>query len=368
MLAALTLLLYILEIEVGMSAGISDEMAIDLCLYGDKLQGNELSQIGDAQMFTRQLGRSGIEVSALGLGCWAIGGLFWREGRVVGWGEVDDEESIRAIHRGLDLGVTFFDTADIYGAGHSEKILGRALAGHRDAVVIATKFGKAFDEQTRQATETNATPEYIRQACEASLRRLRTDVIDLYQFHVGDFDVAGAPAVRDVLEELVASGKIRSYGWSTDDPDRARVFAEGRHCTAVQQSLNIFDGNEETLAVCEELNLASVNRSPLAKGLLTGKFNADSKLPVDDIRHKWNFKEGRLAEQLAKIDELREVLTSEGRTLAQAALGWLWATSDKTIPIPGFKTVTQVEENVAAASFGPLSDEQMKQIDRILGR
>ena len=313
-------------------------------------------------MLKRQLGRSAIEVSAMGLGCWAIGGPIWREGQPRGWGTVDDDESMRAIHRALDLGITFFDTADVYGAGHSERVLGRALAGRRAQVVIATKFGNTFDEATRQGTGTDASPAYIRDACDASLRRLSTDYIDLYQFHVGNYDLDQAHAVRDVLEELVAAGKIRAYGWSTDDPERARVFAEGPHCTAIQQRLNIFEGNQQTLAVCEELNLASVNRGPLGMGLLTGKFTHESRLPEADVRHDWDLRQGERAQHLDMLHSVRDLLTRDGRTLAQAALGWLWARSEQTIPIPGFKTVAQVEENVGALRFGPLSAEQMQQI------
>ena len=180
----------------------------------------------------RTLGRSEIEVSAMGLGCWAIGGPFWRGDTPVGWGEVDDDESIRAIHRALDLGVTFFDTADVYGAGHSERVLARALKGVRESVVIATKFGNVFDEATKQITGSDASPAYIKRACEASLRRLETDYIDLYQFHLNGYEAGKGAKVRDTLEALVAEGKIRAYGWSTDFPDRARVFAEGDHCAA----------------------------------------------------------------------------------------------------------------------------------------
>ncbi len=182
-------------------------------------------------MFRRPLGRSGIEVSAMGMGCWAIGGVFWRGDHGVGWSVVDDDESVRSIHRALDLGVTFFDTADVYGCGHSERVLGRALQGRRDEVVIATKFGTMFDEKTKQAGEGCGDPEYVRRACEASLDRLGTEVIDLYQFHRAEWDTTEAVAVREVLEELVAEGKIRWYGWSTDDPERARLFAEGPHWT-----------------------------------------------------------------------------------------------------------------------------------------
>jgi aryl-alcohol dehydrogenase-like predicted oxidoreductase len=317
-------------------------------------------------MFTRTIGRSNITVSALGLGCWAIGGPFWRGENPVGWGQVDDAESLRAIQRALDLGITFFDTADVYGCGHSERLLGQALAGKRDKVVIASKFGNIFDEQTRHITGEDASPTYIRQACEASLRRLNTDYIDLYQLHLGNYDLVKAVEVRETLEALVAEGKIRAYGWSTDNPERARLFAAGPHCTAIQQRLNIFEGNAEVLAICEEFNLASINRGPLAQGLLTGKFTADSQLPADDVRHGWNLREGNLAQRLQKLDRLRTVLTRDGRTLAQAALGWLWARSRQTIPIPGFKTVKQVEENAAALSFGPLSQEQMSDIEQLL--
>lgn len=317
-------------------------------------------------MENRRLGRSGIKVSPLGLGCWAIGGPIYRDGKQTGWGQVDDAESIRAIHAALDMGVTFLDTADIYGAGHSERVLARALEGRRDSVVIASKFGNVFEEETRQATGRDASPDHIRAACEASLQRLNTDRIDLYQLHIGDLPLEQAPEVMGVLEELVAAGKIRSYGWSTDDHERARAFADGEHCAAIQQRLNILEGDLETLAVCEEFDLASVNRGPLGMGLLTGKFGEDSELPEGDVRGSWNFREGDVAERLRKLDALREVLTSDGRTLAQAALGWLWARSGQTVPIPGFKSVAQVEENVGAMRHGPLSSDQMRQIEALL--
>lgn len=318
--------------------------------------------------FTRPLGRGGVEVSALGLGCWAIGGQWHRDGQPRGWGAVDDDESIRAIRRALDLGVTFLDTADVYGAGHSERVVGRALAGRRDRVVLATKFGNVFDEAKREGYGSDTSPGYLRRACEASLRRLNTDYLDLYQFHIGDCPLDQAAALRDALEELVAAGKIRSYGWSTDDPERARFFGEGPHSVAVQQRLNLFEGNAATLAVCEELGLASINRGPLAQGILTGKFTADSTLPDDDLRRDWNFQEGDLADRLQKLAALREILTAGGRTPAQGALGWLWARSERTIPIPSFKTIAQVEENAGAMRFGPLDAAQMRQIEEILGR
>lgn len=325
--------------------------------------------------FTRELGRSGQRVSALGMGCWAIGGPFWSGASPHGWGEVDDAESIRAVHAALDCGVTFFDTANVYGAGHSERVLGRALQDRRDTVIIASKFGNVFDETTRQVTGSDASPAQIRAACEASLRRLGTDVIDLYQFHLNGYPAEQGAEVRDTLEQLVEDGKIRWYGWSTDFPDRARVFAEGPHCTSVQFQMNVLDDANAMVALCEELNLAGINRGPLAMGLLTGKYGATTNLSADDVRGAsspaWMkyFQAGKASDEfLTMLSAIREILTSEGRTLAQGALGWLWARSERMLPIPGFRTVKQVEENCAALQFGPLLPAQMAEIDRLLER
>lgn len=323
----------------------------------------------------RVLGRSGIEVSALGMGCWAIGGPFYRDSTPVGWGEVDDAESTRAIEAAIDLGVTLFDTANVYGAGHSERVLGKALGGKRRSVVIATKFNSIFDEETRQVTGTDNSPEGIRRQCEDSLRRLDTDYIDLYQFHAGDYPLNEADSVRETLEALVAEGKIRSYGWSTDLPDRVEHFARGPKCTAIQLQLNVLDDNPEVVALCEENNLAALNRGPLAMGLLTNKYTAESKPADNDVRGKkgpdWMkyFKEGRPnPEWLGKRDAVREILTSNGRSVAQGAIAWLWARSEKTLPIPGFRTVEQVTDNAGAMEHGPLTAAQMEEIESILDR
>ena len=322
---------------------------------------------------TRKLGRSGIEVSALGMGCWAIGGPFWEGETPLGWGQVDDQESIRAIHTALDLGITFFDTADVYGAGHSERVLAQALASHRKEVVIATKFSNIFDEHTRQVTGSSAEPDYIRQACEASLKRLNTDYIDLYQFHDNNYPPDKAIPVRETLEELVSEGKIRAFGWSTDYPDRAEIFAKAPDCTAIQLQLNVLTDNPAVLAVCEEHNLAAINRGPLAMGLLTGKYALQSELAEDDVRGSnsppWMafFRDGKPdPDWLERLLVVRELLTSAGRTLAQGALAWLWARSPLTLPIPGFRTVAQVKENCAAMQFGPLSESHMQEIEDIL--
>ncbi|MGW8719048.1 aldo/keto reductase [Streptomyces sp. P9-1] len=326
--------------------------------------------------FTRTLGRSGIQVSALGFGCWAIGGE-WQDGagQPLGWGKVDDEESVRAVHRALDLGVTFFDTADVYGAGHSELVLGRALGPRRDDVVVATKWGNLFDPGTRTASGTDDSPEHLRRALTASLRRLGTDHVDLYQLHLADADPGRAAVLRDACEELVAEGLIRAYAWSTDDPARAAVFAEGPHCAAVQHALNVLDDAPEMLLLCEKAGLASVNRSPLAMGLLTGKHRGGRPLEAGDIRSRppaWlrGFGDGSGAdpEWLARVDALRDILTSGGRTLSQGALAWLWARSPRTVPIPGFRSVAQAEENAGALAEGPLTERQMAEVERILQR
>ena len=324
----------------------------------------------------RTLGRSEIEVSALGMGCWAIGGPFWSGKTPIGWGDVDDEESIRAIHIALDLGVNLFDTANVYGAGHSERVLARAFDGRRTQVVIATKFNALFDETTRQVTSWSSTsPESIRNECEASLRRLNTDYIDLYQFHDNGYPAEKAAPIRDTLEELVKEGKIRSYGWSTDFPERAQVFAQGPKCSAVQLQLNVLDDNPDMIALCEKENLAALNRGPLAMGLLTNKYTTEIKIAADDVRGEkspeWMkyFKDGKPnPEWAAKRDAIREILTSKGRSIAQGALAWNWARSEKTLPIPGFRTVVQVQENAGAMQFGPLTIEQMQEINKLLGR
>ncbi|MDT0481001.1 aldo/keto reductase [Streptomyces doebereineriae] len=323
---------------------------------------------------TRTLGRSGIEVSALGFGCWAIGGE-WQDadGQPLGWGKVDDEESVRAVHRALDLGITFFDTADTYGAGHSERVLGRALGKRRDDVVVATKWGNVFDEETRTRTGVDDTPAHARRALTASLDRLGTDHVDLYQLHLNDLDPERAAELRDLCEEFVQQGLIRAYAWSTDDPARAAVFAQGEHCTAVQHALNVLQDTPEMLSLCEELGLASINRSPLAMGLLAGKRQGPKD--TGDIRSKppaWlqGFGDGSSAdpEWLSRVDALREILTSEGRTLAQGALAWLWARSPRTVPIPGFRSVAQAEQNAGAMEKGPLTADQLTEVDSLLER
>ncbi len=318
----------------------------------------------------RILGRSNINVSPMGMGCWAIGGT-WRFLDIPGgWGEVDDNESIRAIHTALDSGINFFDTAATYGTGHSEHIVGKALANHRDKVVIATKFGFNVNESAKHVTRYGKNAEVLlnlRRDCESSLRRLNMDYIDLYQLHVWDYPNTLAETLVEALEVLVDEGKIRYYGWSTDSVESARVFAQGEHCVAIQHDLNVVKDAKDMLALCEQLNLASVNRSPLARGALTGKYSKDTVFASNDVRQDdWSM-ETFFVPTLAKLDAIREILTSEGRTLAQGALAWIWARSNTTIPIPGIRTVEQALENAKAMNFGALQPEQMRQIEELLG-
>jgi aryl-alcohol dehydrogenase-like predicted oxidoreductase len=313
----------------------------------------------------RVLGRSGIQVSALGLGTARIGGLDWqRDDLIVRYRQEQVDAAIRAVHRALDLGIDFFDTADVYGGGHSERILGQALAGRRHRVVIATKFGEAFDEQPGLRMGEEPGPAYIRQACQASLRRLDTDYIDLYLFHIRDYDLARAGEVRDTLEELVDEGKIRYYGWSTDDLERARFFARGGHCTAIEHRLNMMMDAPDMLALCDEYDLASINRIPLAMGMLSGRWTASTQLPEDDWRSEF-FEVPEFLRDLETVRAMGQVLTRDGRSHVQGALGWIWARSPRTVPVPGFRTVEQVEEDAGALRLGPISEEQMQEIRRL---
>jgi aryl-alcohol dehydrogenase-like predicted oxidoreductase len=323
-------------------------------------------------MKSRKLGKSDISVSPMGMGCWALGGPFLNDDRVLAYGQVDDKESIKAVHRGLDLGVTLFDTANVYGCGRSERVLGKALKGRREDVIIATKFAATFalDSGNPQIpcriTGQDVSQAGIKDACRASLDRLQTDRIDLYQLHAGDLEPEKAPEIMDTLEELVDDGLIRYYGWSTDHPDRAAVFAEGKHCASVQFRHNLLSHNQTMIVdVIDKFGLAGLIKGPLGYGMYTGKYKADSVVPKDHMWHGTKFNEGRYAQARELLDDMREILTMKGHTLAQAALGWIWAQHDSLIPIPGFKSVKQVEENAGAMERGPLNKKQLEEIDKL---
>ncbi len=325
-------------------------------------------------MYTRKLGKSNLSVSALGLGCWAIGGeTYYLSGDKrlpLHWGNVDDNESVRAVKKAIDLGVNFFDTADAYGCGHSESILGQAIKGHRDEVVIATKFGNVFDEQSKTwlgHPDPPITRDYLFKQCKASLKRLNTDFIDLYLFHWKEYDANLVSDLIPFLDELVSEGMIRYYGWSTPFTKQAQEMIKGKSCIAIQYNYNILERNPNMLALCSTFNQASITRGPFAMGLLTGKYTSDSKFPTNDMRHSWwDLHDGRQAQQLKLLDSIQEILTRDGRSLIHGSLGWLWAIDPLTVPIPGFRSVNQVEETIKALEFGPLSKNVMEEIDEVL--
>jgi aryl-alcohol dehydrogenase-like predicted oxidoreductase len=313
----------------------------------------------------RRLGRSGVKVSPLGLGTARMAGLGWREDLAPQVSSQAKRDAVRQIQAAVDLGVTFFDTADNYGQGLSERILGEALRGRRDGIVVATKFGE--DPMPDQEDPWSLDAGSVKRKCEASLRRLGVECIDLCLLHRRDYPLEQAPALMEVLEDLVRAGKIRYYGWSTDDVERARLFARGEHCIAIEHRLNIMMDAPAMLALCDELDLASINRIPLAMGLLSGRWTRNTQLPQDDRRGRF-FEVEEFLQDLEKVQAMRQVITRDGRSYVQAALGWIWARSPRTIPVPGFRTIEHIEENAQAMRFGPLNEEQMGEIQRLLSR
>ncbi len=309
----------------------------------------------------------------IGMGCWAIGGPLWAGDTPLGYSGTDDAESLRTIQAAWDAGVRVFDTASVYGAGHSEALVGKAL-GNRAGSVVVSKFGPVFDRQSRQVTGEDVSPAGIRASCEASLSRLARDRIDVLLCHVNTLPVDLVPEVFDTLGALQAEGKIGSYGWSTDFPDRLEAAAGRSGFAAVEYTMNPFFDAPSQHAMAESHALQQLIRSPLAMGLLTGKFAAGDTLAKDDIRSNtldWldYFKDGRVADDLIdRLDAVRDLLKTGGRTLGQGALGWLLARSPRVIPVPGAKTVAQAEENAAAMALGPLPDAVMEEIESLIDR
>ena len=323
---------------------------------------------------TRPLGRSGLTVSALGVGTWALGGPFTFDGRDAGWGEVDDEVSIRALHTAIDAGVTLIDSAPTYGTGHSERVIGRALAqlpsATRDSVVLTTKFGLVIDEASRTGAGNDVTPAAIRAECEASLRRLDREAIDVYQLHGGVDTAAEAEPVVAALEELVAEGKLRFFGTAVDAPEVIEVFARSPHCVSVQSQLNVFGWTQAVLDLATEHNLAVLTRSPLAMGLLSGNYTRERRPAPGDVRLDtpwWTyFDDDAIDQWLDRLDRVRELLTADGRTLIQGGLGYLWAVHPAVIPLPGIRTPEQAAENAYALTLGPLPADAAEQITTLL--
>lgn len=309
-------------------------------------------------MEPRRLGRSGVTVSSLGLGTARIAGLGWRDDLAQAPSQAQ-REAVRQIQAAVDLGVTLFDTADNYGQGLSERILGEALRGRRDGIVVVTKFGE--DPRPEQEDPWSLDAGSVERACEASLRRLEVECLDLYLLHRRDYPLERAPALMAVLEDLVRAGKIRYYGWSTDDVERARLFARGAHCIAIEHRLNLFNDNPAMLDLCQEQDLASLNRVPLLMGVLTGRWSPETKLEEGDPRALW-FEDVGFLKLLACAQQIEPYLTTGGRSCVQGALGWIWARSPLTIPLPGFRNMEQMQALVQARQFGPLPLEAMQSI------
>jgi aryl-alcohol dehydrogenase-like predicted oxidoreductase len=306
----------------------------------------------------RTLGKSGIAVTKIGIGLWAIGGT--------SWGSTDDRDSLNTIDAALEAGITFFDTADVYGDGHSEELLGRAMKGRRDRFVVATKIGwRGFDgERNRTASD---TVEKLVAGVEGNLRRLQTDYVDVVQSHISFRD----PTMGVFLEgfqRLQRDGKVRAYGVSTSDFEYLKDFNADGHCATLQIDYSILNRTPEAdiFPYCLENGIGVIVRGPLAMGILTGKFGPDSQFEEGDFRRRWqeNPEEREIyLEDLAKVEKLRPL--AEGRTMAQLALQFVMAQPAVTVVIPGAKTDRQLRDNVGAALLPPLTAEEMAQIDAI---
>ena len=289
-------------------------------------------------MEQRELGRGGPTTSAMGLGCWGMSGTY---------GPSDDAEALRALDRALELGITFFDTADAYGAGHNEEFVGRALTGRRARVTLATKVGRTFGHGRRGV---DGRHEYVRSACDDSLRRLGVDVIDLYYVHRVDPQTPIAETVG-AMAELVAAGKVRMLGLSEASANDLRAVAS--HSIAVLQSeYSLFTRDIEdngVLATIRELGITLVPYSPLGRGMLTGTVRSNDGFGSDDPRARNpRFAGDNFAKNVAVVDRLGEIAADLGLTTAQLALAWLYAQGDDIIPIPGTKHPRRLEENAKA--------------------
>jgi aryl-alcohol dehydrogenase-like predicted oxidoreductase len=295
----------------------------------------------------------------LGLGTARLGGLGWHDELVPQGLPQVKEDAIRQIRKAVDLGVTLFDTAESYGQGWCESIIGKALRGRRENVTVVTKFGE--NPLPDQDAPWYLDASIVSRKCEDSLRRLNSDCIDLYLLHRRDYPLTQAAELVDVLEILVQAGKIRYYGWSTDDVERARIFAGGKHCIAIEHRLNVFNDHPAMLDLCQEFDLASLCRVPLLMGVLTGRWSAETKLQQDDPRAGW-FEHEEFRRILACARKIEPYLTRDGRSVVQGALAWIWARSPLSIPLPGFRHLVQLQELVHAQQFGPLQPHAMQAI------
>ena len=305
-------------------------------------------------MRTRRLGSQGLEVSELGLGCMGMSEFY---------GRTDEDEAVATIHRALDLGVTFLDTADMYGPFTNERLVGRALAGRREQVVLATKFGNVRG-QNGERLGIRGDAEYVRQACDASLQRLGIDHVDLYYQHRVDPQVPIEETVG-AMAELVAAGKVRFLGLSEAAPTTIRRAHAVHPISALQTEYSLWtrDPEDEILPILRELGIGFVAYSPIGRGFLSGAIRSVEDLDPEDFRrHNPRFAGENFARNLALVDRVREIAAEKGVTPAQLALAWVLARGEDVVPIPGTKHVRYVEENVAAAGV-ELSVEELGRIE-----
>jgi aryl-alcohol dehydrogenase-like predicted oxidoreductase len=306
-------------------------------------------------MNRRTLGSQGLEVSAEGLGCM---GMTWA------YGAGDEQSGLETIHRALELGVTFLDTAEIYGPHSNEELVGRAIAGRRDEFELATKFGFAIDPDDPYRRGVDGSPENVRRAAEGSLQRLGTDHIDLYYQHRIDPEVPIEETVG-AMGELVEAGKVRCIGLSEASAETIRRAHATHPVTAVQSEYSLWtrDPEDEVLPTLRELGIGFVAYSPLGRGFLTGAIRSLDDLPEDDWRRSNpRFQEDALRENLRLADRVAEIAAQIGATAAQVALAWVLAKGEDIVPIPGTKSPERVEENAAAVDL-QLSGEQIAELD-----
>ncbi len=316
----------------------------------------------------------GQTIHPLGMGCWPIGGPMFAGEMSVGYTGSNDATSLRTIHAALDHGITLFDTAAAYGAGHSEVLLGQALHERPDALVV-TKIGITIDETTKQLSGQDDDPATVMPAIDACLRRLNRDTIDLLLLHQNSRPAEEAAAFFDEMEAARSMGKIRSYGWSTDFSASAATMANRDGFVAVEHAMNVFIDTPRIQQTLQNTGLTALIRSPLAMGLLSGKYDTTSTMPPADIRAnaqlEWAdyFVNGRPnARFITMLDAIRDLLTTDGRTPVQGALSWLWAKSPTNIPVPGARTENQIAGIAGALAHGPLPASVMADIETFIPR